>query len=501
MPVFGRDTPVLRPAQVKYQGAQRWLLWPVLRYRVVSPVVRERGLNAFQEAVLGLARSGLREPDEMGAMLSLDPVLVKAVQWDLKGHDYLDRHWAVTEKGRAALRDGFLDPSSNIVTHVYQDSFTGALLPGTTILPEWARSEPLGPLWTKVHLGTEGAPLNKNALPVPAEDVTEVDPPSPEQIVETVSAAARAEHSGDRARRRWATSVPNRVISRVSLIGQADPTYLPLVLLVHTRQDTPTWSVDNTLIGRDSKFLRRQVAVRAQHWEPLRSAVERLIGRTSDSLLEEYDRVDVELRRKIVSDLELRFSTALRGHRMLVELLTLLERDHLRARRRPGMDAELGLVVQRSWQVHEFVLRELAHRHPLPDTAVNQLRDPLAPFLGRCCRTIGLPFSEHAPLRRMAAQRLHSRRRRPEILNAPELITLNLISAAHTSDHPLRNLIPAHRNLLTAMLTISQDRNSTAHADLVPLNPEYAASARHLAQDTVAVFLGVPLPAKESTIG
>jgi hypothetical protein len=500
VPVFGPDTPVLRPAHVEYRGTQRWLLWPVLRYRVVSPVVRERGLNAFQEAVLGLARSGLREPDEMGAMLSLDPVLVNAVQWDLKGHGYLDRHWSVTETGRAALRDGFLDPSSNIVTHVYQDPFTGALLPGATILPEWARSERLRPLWTKVHLGTEGAPLNKNALTVPAEGVTAVDPPSPEQIVETVSAGAKAGRSGDRARKRWATSAPDRVISRVSLIGQADPAYLPLVLLAHTKQDTPTWSVHNTLIGRDSKFLRRQVAVRAQRWEPLRSAVEKLVGRTSDSLLEEYDRVDVELRRKIVSDLELRFTSEWRGYRMLVELLTLLERDYMRARRRPGMDAELGLVVQRSWQVHEFVLRELAHRHLLPATAVDQLRDPLAPFLGRCCRTIGLPFSEHAPLRGATAQRLRNKRNKPANLKAHELIALNLISAAHTDDHPFRDLVPAHRNLLTAMLAISQDRNSTAHADLVPLNPEYAESARHLARDTVAVFLGVPLPAKESTV-
>ncbi len=79
------------------------------------------------------------------------------------------------------------------------------------------------PPWTKVYLGTEGAPLNKNALTVSAEGVAKVDPPSSEQIVETVSAGAKAQRSGDRARSRWATSAPDRVISRVSLIGQADP--------------------------------------------------------------------------------------------------------------------------------------------------------------------------------------------------------------------------------------------------------------------------------------
>ena len=55
MASFDKSTPILRLNYGKVPDV-RWVLWPAYAWRVVAPVPKERPLNLFQRAILGLAR-------------------------------------------------------------------------------------------------------------------------------------------------------------------------------------------------------------------------------------------------------------------------------------------------------------------------------------------------------------------------------------------------------------------------------------------------------------
>ncbi|MCE7010004.1 hypothetical protein LWC34_45440 [Kibdelosporangium philippinense] len=497
MAVFGPDSPVLLPKHVDYAGPQRWVLWPTMRYRVVSPMMRDPELNVFQSAVLGLSRSGLRSSLEIAGLLKLQPDLVDLVVSDLKAYQYLDRHGGVTLAGRAALRDGFVDPTSNVVTYVFQDLFTGSLLPIATSTPTWVRSSWQSARTVRLNLRTTGSPLTKNAFCVDLAGAGDVAPPEAEQILDAV---ARSSSSGrDRGRRRRAGVIPDRVVSRVSLVGSGDATYVPLVLRLERRRDdtvdTVSWSACNTMTGQPSNYLRRLIATRMQHSEPLRLRIESFVGRRSDALLQDYDRMDVDLRRQFAETLEARFTVRIREYPVLVELLSLMERDLQRTKLPGDHQAEINSVVHRAWQAHETILRDIVVRHPAPASCLDGQREPLTAFLGNCCRQLRMPFSEQTPIRKAELSSLKKNLDRLQHPNTPVLLALCVLSAVHgAADHPVRRLAQAHPHLLTELTTLSGDRNDVAHSP-VKLNHEYAESASRLTQDTVAAFLGRPLQA------
>ncbi|MGW4330328.1 helix-turn-helix domain-containing protein [Nocardia sp. NPDC004573] len=499
---------MLAPRHTAYSSPNSWLLWPTFRYRVVAPVVHEDSLNIFQEAVLGLVRAGLREEREMADLLGLAPELVSLVISDLRGQRLIDHRGVITSTGRAALQDGFAEPTSNVVTHVFQDVFTGTLLPIEDASPQWAQVEWRRSRRARLILGTAGAPRDQDALAIEAGS-PRVDPPTADHIVEMVSRGIRSRRDGVSRDRAWTRSAPERVIKRVALIGAPDPTYVPLVVQLDKRGDSgaesTTWSVVNTMAGAPSTYLRRLVATRAQHSGPLRDRIDRLVGRSSEALLAEYDRLDVELRRRIGEGLESRFTASIRAHRELLELLTLIERDVERTRTAGDHSTEVASVVQRTWQVHELVLREIVARHRVPDGVLAQLSDPLAGPLSRSCATIGLQVSEHRPLR-SSAEKLRRDHSKTHHTNTPTLLALCVLSAeAGDAEHPFRRLTTSYPTLITRLTAMSGDRNSIAHGGPDELNIEFAESAWRLTQDTVSAYLNLPLftqtLAKETPVG
>ncbi|WP_406068326.1 hypothetical protein [Micromonospora sp. NBC_01638] len=93
-----------------------------------------------------------------------------------------------------------------------------------------------------------------------------------------------------------------------------------------------SWDAFSPFTGRSSTYLRRLVATRLQQVPSLREQIERFVGRRSEAVVLEYDRLDIALRRRIGELLEDRFTGLVREHRVLFELLTLLEYKALPAR-------------------------------------------------------------------------------------------------------------------------------------------------------------------------
>ncbi|MCG5454616.1 hypothetical protein PSH03_003776 [Micromonospora sp. PSH03] len=499
---FDVDSPVVLPDHVRYRGDQLWLLWPALRYRVVAPLVHEERLNVFQSAVLGLARSGYREVGEVAALLGLQGDLVEMVRSDLRALSYLDRHGAVTDTGLQALRDGFPDPTRTITTYVYQDVLTGSLWPASTLQARLAQADWRARHQVSLQLRTAGAPLRVTAFPVLPEGWTGTEQPSHEEVVEAVSRGERAKQERGRARR-WDRAAPDRVVSRVALMTSGVPVWIPVPLVSDRHEpastETVSWDAFSPFNGRSSTYLRRLVATRLQQVPALREQVERFIGRRSEAVVLEYDRLDIALRRRIGEVLEDRFAGLVRAHRDLFELLTLLERDMDRARLTGDGCTEIGDVVRNAWRLHEVVLRDIVARHPPPADApeLTPHGNRFAGPLGRCCRRLGMPFGEHLQVLGFKADEFRTAVRRPEkVSNTPALLAAVLVSGAHGgSDHPVRRLAEVRPHLFTELRRLSSDRNTGgAHAAVVPLNLDTGEAAWALAQHTTAAYLGVDLP-------
>jgi hypothetical protein len=500
VPEFGPECPVARPDVAEFRGGQRWLLWPALRYRVVSPLVHEDRLNVFQAAVLGLARAGLREPADIGRLLGLQDDLVELVRSDLRALNYLDRYGVITTNGRHVLQDGFPDPTRAITTYVYQDVTTGTLWPASTVEPGNCQCDWQSPSKATLQLRTVGAPLRVRAFAVHPGGWTGTEPPAHEQVVEAVSRGEATKRQGGGRARRWRASPPARVISRVSVMTEGQPVWIPLPLLARKRDEggetTATWDAMSPFGGHASPYLRRLVATQVQRSARLRDHVEQFVGRRTEGLLAESDLIDVKLRRSIAETLEHRFTARVLDHDAVFELLTLLEREIDRARRRGDGSPEVGDVARYSWRLHELVLRDLVARYSPPRRAVHRLRDPLARQLGTYCRQLGMSFGEHARLGVVEADQLRRGIRQPDRATTPVLLAAVLVSAANGApDHPFRQMAAAWPTLLSALTNLSQDRNKGgSHAAGVPLNLDYGESAWRLAQDTAAAYLGVPLP-------
>lgn len=131
MSLFDQSTAVVdfgpTPAPHRY-GARRWLLWPVLAWRVAVPAVRWRGLNIFQHYVLALLDTGIRAPGEIGQRLDLDAALVGRVMHELEGMGYTDRG-TLSQRGHNYLHGKNTQEPEVIAGYVFRDALSGSLHP------------------------------------------------------------------------------------------------------------------------------------------------------------------------------------------------------------------------------------------------------------------------------------------------------------------------------------------------------------------------------------
>lgn len=522
-PSFDRETPILAHGRAMFRGEHRWLLWPAVQYRVVTPLVHEPEINPFQRAMLGLAQAGHRDLAAIARLLGMTEELAHLVREDLRTLRHLDEFGAITDTGCAALDDGFLDPRRIIVTHIYQDAFTGMLWPAIVPLPLLVGARWMDKGHAEFDLGTAGRPARAQALAVRPEETTLTAVPSADDVIEAVSRGSRAEPNADQS---WSTLVPPRVASRVSLMGSGQPVYLPVVLALadgaprrprdsasQGENDEPTWVAFTPFGKRPSPLLRRLVAMRCPHVPQLRQQVEELTGKPANTLLAEYDQLDAQLREHYREKLEQAFGPRLRDHQELAELLVLLERHTNLGHKTGNRDGDLNLAANLGGRIQEAVLGDITSQHlPCLPQELQSATPGQAPapqprawqLIMAACEEIGLRRAEHrrvkvidnpAKLRAAICPGPAHHRKFPELLAAA------LFSGSQgDSDHPVRQLARWRDTLLTDLTTAFRIRNNSSHGQFAPIDVEAVELSRRLAHETVAAYLGVPKPPQNQRI-
>lgn len=119
-------------------GRRRSILWPVYVWPVMAPDLGRSELNAFQEAILGLLNTGLRDLNEVARLLDLERDLVAyIIATQLQPNQWVDPRQDVTDLGRDVLAGRTSGEVALSVQYSFQDAVTGTWLPRlATGLPE-----------------------------------------------------------------------------------------------------------------------------------------------------------------------------------------------------------------------------------------------------------------------------------------------------------------------------------------------------------------------------
>lgn len=485
---FGRDTPVLQPA-LRHHGRGMWLLWPALQYRVVTPIMEQPELNVFQRGILDLARCGKRKPTDWAELLGLEPEFVQLVRDGLRTMRYLDAFEGPTDAGLRALDDGFLDPTRVVVTHVYQDPFTGAVWPAYVDTPVAVSTRWIGKYKAKLEVPGGSGPATVTAIEVPCTNLGKVGPPSAGDIIEQVSRGRRIGVWGEHGAR-WNRRAPGRVVARVSVLNAGEPVYLPVQVAAEKTSDNGrTWVAVNPFTGNAYERLRRSILNRSGSHEILREALHRLVGHSSVAHLSEYDRMKEDRKRRYRAQFEVRFGTRLRDHQEIEELLAMVEFHWENARSGTSPEVDLEQTAHYAWRVHEVILRRLPERWQVP-TWPAEIPGGTPPWrkIIPICERIGLSHNEYRNLWKFTSNSSvtkavaeFGRNGDPKV---PDLMLIAVLSAdAHGLDHPIRQLIRSHPNLLTEWHEASGARNRGSHGEIEQTPAIRARAARDLAFD------------------
>ena len=97
------------------------VLWPVYVYRVMYPVHKDKPLNLFQEAILGLCRAQCTDRMEISRLLDIDHELVAYIMLQLMQDGWIDERSKITRNGEERL-DGDWQNKGSLFTSKPEES-------------------------------------------------------------------------------------------------------------------------------------------------------------------------------------------------------------------------------------------------------------------------------------------------------------------------------------------------------------------------------------------
>lgn len=481
-PFFERDTPVLRLNFGK-DPSVRWVLWPVFAWRVVAPVPKERKLNLFQRAALGLARAGVVRVGDIAERLLITPDLAALVAYELGDQlGLVDYSGKPTKRGLEWLEDLEQEPVDDVrVGHVFSEAFTGKL---------WARfltgdlpiadTELNDEGWPTLLSGSAGDPWKDRTFSVlpGADDAVVMARPEVKDVLRAARLHRRRHRDLDESIDE-AHDVPR--LQRVSFIDDAPQPFL--VALRVRRHPSGDWVVDEPFAHGESAELRARIEERLDRSKGLRQWLQPLVGADPDSPT--LGHLQTEAAWKV----EERLTLAIRQHDSVREKLVAMQRALLEAE---SYDAPADKWNDVLVKADIAVLAALRVMH----TPYANARPPFFEDFDRVPVPSRSPITEAARavgLVREVPSRIHSITR-GQVKDAERgkgslrsALVLALFAARWNEDHPLRRAFKTHSDLLHRLDELASDRNPAAHG--VNTAPQVVPRQVATAYDAVEAFL------------
>lgn len=456
-PAFERDTPVLRFDQGKVPDV-RWVLWPVFAWRVVAPVPKERKLDLFQRAVLGLARAGVCRLSDVSDRLLIALDLAGRVVLDLQNMALLDHAGAPTQRGLKMLDDIEEDPPDEArVGHVLSDALTGKLWPRflTGDLPV-ADVEPSEDGWPVLLSGSAGDPWKDRTFCVlpTGRDAVVVTRPGAGDILR---AARRHQRQRDLDELDDDRDVPR--LQRVSFVDDRPQPYL-LALRVR-RHDSGDWMVEDPFGRGEATDLRARLEERLDRHKGLRPWLAPLIGSDPDAPTLGH------LQAEAVWKVEERLTLAIRQHDAVQERLVAMQRALLEAESHDAPLDKWDDVLVKAQRAVERALHQVfqSYRDVRP-TFCSRLAWSDKDFNQRLLDAVAADLGFRSPLPATL-----SSVRRGKVQHAEQggggslrpLMVLAMLCADRDEHHPLRRVGRAQPELLHRLDALATARDRAAH--------------------------------------
>ncbi|TLM67374.1 MAG: hypothetical protein FDZ69_04580 [Deltaproteobacteria bacterium] len=318
---FQRNSPVhnFRPrAHVPFDKRQH-LLWPAWRYQVVAPEPRDKVLNVFQKAVLGMCRIGIVNREKVGGRLHLHPDLVAKIMLELQMKALVDSHGIPTQKGLDLLAHETIEDHKTVVGYVFQDPWSGQLWPrfveqsklDSVNLQYGEKGFPI------LVLGTKGKPyLQPTYMHLPKA----LGPPQTPEAAEIVTVTRRhnraARYSdadenmrGENDGEEDSTPISSSCLDRVSMVeDKPTPCFLnTYIYLPQAEMDVWDWYACDPFGLGVSARLKKRIEEQLPDYPGLRTTLDRLVGEKNRDRLEDqrkwHREIEVDARAKAISRL------------------------------------------------------------------------------------------------------------------------------------------------------------------------------------------------------
>lgn len=364
-----------RPRGHVRPGGREYLLWPTWAYRVVAPRVRDRQLNMFQRAILGLCRSGIVNAETIGMKLSIHPDLAVVIMRELHSLLFLTQDGVPTKKGVQVLDNDAFESHDMVSGYVFQDPWTGDLWPRFVERFDYCDLEMNTKGFPSLLLGTTGKPYRQSAFTVLPDSGLYPTKPLPEKVVAAVAAHRKALKLNNGSSS-WEDEmsdsfVPtNAQFNRVSFVEENPvPVFLTTYLyLPDSTEDAQSWYIADPFGMGASARLRRRVEQVMQEQPNLYKKVNQLVGRRlSDGLEEQKQWLDM-LRQSAELEVEQQLSIDIRNHEAFSHLVNMAFAhqeviqlgDHC-------PESKINDVLRSGVKVLEKMFSELQCRFPLGD--------------------------------------------------------------------------------------------------------------------------------------
>ena len=453
-PMFKKDTPVLRFNFGKIPNV-RWVLWPVFSWRVVAPVPKERKLNLFQRAVLGLARARVTAIVDVANRLMIAPDLAGLIVLELQNMALLDPMSAPTRLGMKMLDDIEEDPPEEArVGHVLSHAFGGKLWPRFLIgdLPV-ADVELNEDGWPILLSGSAGAPWKDRTfcvLPSGRDGVVMARP----DARDVLRAARRHRKQRDYDDIDDERDVPS--LQRVSFIDERPQPYL--LALRARRHDSGDWMVDDPFGHGEAVELRARLEERLDSQAGLRRWLSPLIGADPDAP------TLGQLQTEAAGKVEERLTLAVREFDNVLQRLVAMQRALLEAE---SYDAPLDKwddvlvkaqrAVERAFRV---IHRPYEGRKPTFAWELKRSARHVKAYIEESSTLVGF---ERVPPRMLSIARSQVADAERGRGSLRSLVILSVLAARWDEEHPLRRAAVSAPDLIERLDALATARNDVAH--------------------------------------
>ena len=478
--LFNSNTQVVHyePSAGKYLRTNKWLLWPVIAYRVMIPYPTPKDLNLFQETILRLFELGINDKNLIAHKLSLKPELVEFIVRQLKDMKLISG-LKLTDAAKAKLQDDE-DIYQEKIGYVFYD-YIGQFYWDFFAEELQSADFDTGYMNRVVRFGDIGNPIVFRALVVNPKDMLPINnTPDNLKIMETIIRHKRrlsriSKIDGDET---YTNKRLTGSVDRVRYLNTCLPVFVSTRFTQPTLEDNViSWHICHPFGGGTSNKLKEMV-LRLNN-DPAYSQLKFLC----DSILQEVAEESIadikNKKRKEASAAEIAltsiFSDRIHAYPSLVEETISLITNFASIKEDSfqdliGIKTKLERFADSAYKALSEALYLLisTNRSKLnignlfPNTTLN------AQLLVRIAKNCG--FNGSSQLYRFLAVKIGTIRHLDDAKQMQGLIAANLLIAVEMPDHPFYAISEVSKDFLLWLKGVREVRNIADHSDQEGIN-------------------------------